>query len=128
MTPADRLREALEAVCPVSDVSVVGVSASFTAGATATNTQLAAARDVLDGFDWSDEAHAAWQIRHDRQRAAVAVLGERGYFAVGVRAALSALWTAHNDLRELHGLARLTEAEVVQRVGLALAAGAGDPK
>lgn len=60
-TPA-RLTEAVATACPIEGMSINATlrSATFRATLAATNQQVAAAQAVIDGFDWSEAAQAAW--------------------------------------------------------------------
>lgn len=71
MLIAARLSEAVRAVCPIVGVSVGKVGDASTVridGDNATPEQLAAAQSVVNAFDWSAEAHAAWLLSKQPER------------------------------------------------------------
>lgn len=52
-------------------IGTVGVSStvSFVPSPTATPEQISTAQSSIDTFDWSDEAHEAWEVQQKKQAA-----------------------------------------------------------
>jgi hypothetical protein len=73
-TVAMRLQEAVNGVCPILGVSIgqMGIAATvrITFDPAATPAQQTAGQNAVTAFDWSDTAHAAWELTKDRAEAA----------------------------------------------------------
>lgn len=112
-----RLDAAVRAAAPIVGVSVgtPGVSASvrvdFDPAATA--DQRAAAQAVVDGFDWSDAAQAAWELSQSRTRALTSFFARSDETAIAVRAWLSAYIFLANNRLETLGQPRVLANEVL---------------
>ncbi len=62
MTAQQRLHETLAAVCPIATVRRTAGVTTFDPTPEATPAQIAAAEAALAAFDWSPEAHQAWEV------------------------------------------------------------------
>lgn len=68
MTVAQRLHEAVAAVCPIHGVRITGNNGTADYN-NASHEQVTAAEAAIAAFDWSPEAHAAWVLTKERARA-----------------------------------------------------------
>lgn len=82
-----RLQEFISAVCPVVSLSQRGEQVTIHYAPEATLDQETAAQLVLQNFDWSAEAHAAW-VRGKKREAAIAWINSDEPMAIAMRAAL----------------------------------------
>lgn len=96
-----RLHSLVAAVCPIAGVSVGTPGDSTTVridfDPVATPEQRTAALTVVDGFDWSDAAQAAWELGQARTKALTEFIGRRDDTAIAVRLLLDAVCTLSND-------------------------------
>lgn len=123
-----RLDATLRAIGPILGVRQRG-DGGFEADldASATDDQRAAVANAIAAFDPGDPAQAAWELSQARATAAADLTGRADRTGVAVRAAVSALWTSLNDIRQQVGLPRLTQDEILALVSQSLTAGGGDP-
>jgi len=117
MNHSQRLDEAVAAVCPVRgvDVGTDGDSGSVVVryAADATDEQKAAAQAVVDGFDWSPEAQAAWELARNRNIALSTSLSRSDDTAISVRAWLNAVIFLVNNRLEALGQPRVQLSEIM---------------
>lgn len=110
MSATARLDNAIRAACPILGVSVGTPGDSGTVridfGPAATPEQRAAAQAVVDGFDWSDGAQAAWELAQSRTLALTTFLSRTDDTAIAVRLLLDAVCTLANDEFEALGRGR----------------------
>lgn len=69
MTVAQRLHEAVAAVCPIHGVRITAGTTGTADYNNASPEQITAAEGVIAAFDWSQETHAAWVLVKERARA-----------------------------------------------------------
>lgn len=122
-----RLTAAVQAVCPGADVATTGGAPSIIYPPGATPEQRAAAAAAVAAFDWSPQAHAAWEL-------AQSTTGGLGQLAASIeplwlvlRVVFRDLYTQLNDERESRGLPRIQEPDTVARLLASVAAGGGAP-
>lgn len=128
---SERFREALRAVCPgvarIGDTRRPFETAVFAPDPAATDEQREAAQKALDLFDWSDEAQQRWVFGRASADAVKWVAGSPDPVAIAIRVLLRDLYTALNDLRELHDLERVQEPAVAARLVALTNLGGGMP-
>ncbi len=122
---AARLEEAVKPVCPVIGVQMTSpVTVDFAAEATA--EQRAAAQAVVDAFDWSSDAQAAWELEKRRQEA-IAWLDSDTKEARAVRSVLLVVMGEIRALKADTPLPTRSWTELKEYVANLIATGAGDP-
>jgi hypothetical protein len=97
LASARRLHTAIAAVCPIlgMDVGTEGSSPSvtFLPVPAATTQQRTVAQGVIDGFDWSDAAQAAWELSQNRTQADTDITQGSEPVHISARAGDVAVWT-----------------------------------
>lgn len=108
-----RLTVSIQAVCPIDGVrgSPGAIHIDFTTDAT--DEQRIAAQAVVDGFDWSDEAQAAWELAQNRNIALSTSLSRADDTAISVRAWLNAVIFLVNNRLEALGQPRVQLSEIM---------------
>lgn len=96
-----RLSAAVRVVCPDADISVgvIGNSATVTFRSNGTQAQKDAAQAVINAFDWTAPADAAWQLTQDRANAIAIFLADTSPSAKVLRGAILALVDQLNVIR-----------------------------
>lgn len=112
-----RLDSDIRTVCPIAGISVGTPGDSGTVridfDPLATPEQRAAAQAVVDGFDWSDAAQAAWELGQARTRALTSFFARGDETAIAVRAWLSAYIFLANNRLEALGQTRVLAPEIL---------------
>ncbi len=128
---AERIHGTVAALAPVVGVSVGTLGDSSTVriefAPAATTEQRAAAQAALDAFDWSDAAQIAWERGQARLAALASLNTSIAASDVANRCAITDLYAAVNDLRELLNLPRYSHEDVLNRIVTRMLAGGGDP-
>lgn len=122
---AARLEESVREVCPVVGVQMTSpVTVDFAAEATA--EERAAAQAVVNSFDWSSDAQAAWELEKRRQEASAWLDSD----TKEARAVRSVLLVVMGEIRALKAdtpLPTRSWTELKEYVANLIATGAGDP-
>lgn len=127
-----RLHTLISAVCPIHGVSIGNPADRATWGfdptPNATAQQIAAAQAVIDAFDDSPSAQAAWESQQNRTKAVTAIDGRSDEVGRVVRAALRLINASLNQIRQQVGLPTITWQQVRQQLAKMIANGQGDPE
>lgn len=120
-----RLTESVLAVCPIYGVQRTDpVTVDF--ATEATQEQRSAAQAVVDAFDWSSQAQAAWELEKRRQEA-IAWLDSDTKEARAVRSVLLVVMGEIRALKADTPLPTRSWTELKEYVANLIATGAGDP-
>lgn len=127
-----RLHQLITAVCPIIGVRIGNRADrstwTFDATPTATQAERDAAQAVIDSFDDSPQAQAAWESQQSRQSAVAAIDARSDEVGRVVRAALRLINASLNQIRQQLNLPTITWQQVRQQLAQMIQNGQGDPE